>query len=161
MLIIGCMMLGNIGMATQVSAAEVQNARPTGLIEIEVVDAGEIDESDTYDIEDEKLLESSIYATEWDSYSANYVYNMLGDDERALWDGLDASCRQVLLGRDNLEEEYIPFDYYNNLSIDQVISVASMFRYTNPQYYFLTERLATGTMGDACFTAFGVYVSMI
>ena len=161
MLIVGCMILGSIGMTNRVSASEVPSVRPTGLIEIEVVDAGEIEESDVYVIEDDTLVGSSMYATEWDSYSANYVYNMLNDDERALWDGLDASCRQVLLGTDNLEEQYIPFVYYDNMSRNQAISVVSMFRYTNPQYYFLNTRIATGSMGDACFTACGVYTAFM
>lgn len=175
MLILGCMLIGNIGKTYQVYAAETTDlsqrseeqdiSHPTGLMQIEVVNAGEIEESDIYDAiesENSKNLWSSTYASEWDAYSSNYIYNMLSDEERALWDSLDASCIQVLLGTDSLDDDYIPFVYCGDLDWNDVGDVAYMFRYSNPQYYFLNTSLASGVRDDCNgnierYVAFGVY----
>lgn len=41
-----------------------------------------------------RVLGSQKYNTEWDSYSSNYIYNLLDKDEREFWDALDQVLRE-------------------------------------------------------------------
>jgi len=115
---------------------------------------------------------SAPYNGAYDKYSTNYYYNQLNDNQRALWDGLDKMCYDYLTGTQSLgpaktyDDGGIRFDYcttdfvmYNNMSFDEASWVAAMFRYSNPQYYFL-QLLTPGyindtdTMGKLALTLF-------
>ena len=88
---------------TEATTEEITH--PTGLMDLNVINVGTIAEDDVLDeTEANSSKSSSVYAAAWDAYSSNYVYNMLSTEERKFWDGLDASCRQVLLGTDNLTD---------------------------------------------------------
>ena len=107
-----------------------------------MINVGTIAEDDILDeTEANSSKSSSVYAAAWDAYSSNYVYNMLSTEERKFWDGLDASCRQVLLGTDNLADGHIPYVSCGSLNSNRITYVAYMFRYMNPQYYFINVSL--------------------
>lgn len=117
---------------------------------------------------------SKIYASEYDSYSTNYYYNQLNSDEKALWDQLDAMCLGYLTGTKSLaarktyNSDGLSFNYYetefvaySNMSVEQAWQVADLFRYSNPQYYFLQLLVPayadknSGAMALTVFDAFG------
>ena len=139
-------------------AAAEELVHPTGLMDLNVINVGTIAEDDVLDeTEVNSSKSSSVYAAEWDSYSSNYVYNMLSTEEREFWDGLDASCRQVLLGTDNLTAGRIPYVSCGSLNANEITYVAYMFRYMNPQYYFINVSLYQGSSSSGWRAAFGVY----
>ena len=139
-------------------AAAEELVHPTGLMDLNVINVGTIAEDDVLDeTEVNSNKSSSVYAAEWDSYSSNYVYNMLSTEEREFWDGLDASCRQVLLGTDNLTAGRIPYVSCGSLNANEITYVAYMFRYMNPQYYFINVSLYQGSSSSGWCAAFGVY----
>ena len=139
-------------------AAAEELVHPTGLMDLNVINVGTIAEDDVLDeTEVNSSKSSSVYAAEWDSYSSNYVYNMLSTEEREFWDGLDASCRQVLLGTDNLTAGRIPYVSCGSLNSSRIEYVAYMFRYMNPQYYFINVSLYKGSSSSGWRAAFGVY----
>lgn len=139
-------------------AAVEEIVHPTGLMDLNVINVGSIAEDDVLDeTEVNSSKSSSVYAAEWDAYSSNYVYNMLSTEEREFWDGLDASCRQVLLGTDNLTAGRIPYVSCGSLSTSRIEYVAYMFRYMNPQYYFINVSLYQGSSSSGWRAAFGVY----
>ena len=141
---------------TEVAAEEIEH--PTGLMDLNVINVGTIAEDDVLDeTEADSSKSSSVYAAEWDAYSSNYVYNMLSTEEREFWDGLDASCRQVLLGTDNLTDGHIPYVSCGSLNANEITYVAYMFRYMNPQYYFINVSLYQGSGSSGWRAAFGVY----
>lgn len=141
---------------TEVAAEEIEH--PTGLMDLNVINVGTIAEDDVLDeTEADSSKSSSVYAAEWDAYSSNYVYNMLSTEEREFWDGLDASCRQVLLGTDNLTDGHIPYVSCGSLNSNRITYVAYMFRYMNPQYYFINVSLYQGGSSSGWYAAFGVY----
>ncbi len=78
---------------------------------------------------------SAIYNSQWDKYSCSYIYNQLSAEEKALWDGLDEMCLGYLTSETDLGActEYVQ----TTLSVDDMLNVAYMFIYSNPQYYFL------------------------
>lgn len=141
---------------TEVAAEEITH--PTGLMDLNVINVGTIAEDDVLDeTEANSSKSSSVYAAAWDAYSSNYVYNMLSTEERKFWDGLDASCRQVLLGTDNLTDGHIPYVSCGSLNSNRITYVAYMFRYMNPQYYFINVSLYQGGSSSGWYAAFGVY----
>lgn len=114
---------------------------------------------------------AAAYHTSWDSYSTNYFYNLLGDDQRALWDKLDAMCREYLTGTETLTgiRQYsnlkngLDLKYYftkrvayYNMTRLEVRNIEQMFIASNPQYYFLQTILfdaaQVGTGGYAYLT---------
>lgn len=139
-------------------AAAEELVHPTGLMDLNVINVGTIAEDDVLDeTEADSSKSSSVYAAAWDAYSSNYVYNMLSTEERKFWDGLDASCRQVLLGTDNLTDGHIPYVSCGSLNSNRITYVAYMFRYMNPQYYFINVSLYQGGNSSGWYAAFGVY----
>ena len=139
-------------------AAAEELVHPTGLMDLNVINVGTIAEDDVLDeTEADSSKSSSVYAAAWDAYSSNYVYNMLSTEERKFWDGLDASCRQVLLGTDNLTDGHIPYVSCGSLNSNRITYVAYMFRYMNPQYYFINVSLYQGGSSSGWYAAFGVY----
>ena len=109
--------------AGEIFAAELSNSKPDVTIETDVenVFKGSIggkgvgiplEESNTVIVPSADLSKlSQVYNHDWDKYSTNYYYNMLSEDEKALWDTLDKLCVYYL--ETNLEiEDY--YDAYDN-----------------------------------------------
>lgn len=90
---------------------------------------------------------SQQYASSWDVYSSNYVYNRLGEKERKFWDLLDAQCKSYLDSTKNAKREYIGWNAYSvaegidfsvlGWSSEYAREIYQLFIYANPQYYFL------------------------
>ena len=148
---------------TEVKEAELQ--LPTGgLLPMEVQNIGEVQESDIYVLEeDSQLKRSAIYNYEWDKYSSNYFYNQMSEDARAFWDSLDAVCLTYLTT--NKDVEYISDyqGYYSDFAVakgmtkDQAVEVYYIFRYSNPQYYFLNTGCLIGSYLGSVAICPGVY----
>jgi len=151
----------------EAEAEEAEWKLPTGgLLQIEVQDAAEVEENDIYVLEeDSQLKRSAIYNHEWDKYSSNYFYNQMSDDARAFWDSLDAMCLTYLTT--NKDVEYISDyqGYYSDfvtakgLTQTGAMEVYYIFRYSNPQYYFLNSGCLRGSYMGATVMSAGVYPS--
>jgi uncharacterized repeat protein (TIGR02543 family) len=101
-------------------------------------------------------VRSAIYVNDWDRYSTNYIYNQLPSAYREVWDQLDEVCMKYLTTE--ADATAIPADdgetYY---AIDQITSstlstgtlseIALLFKYSNPQYYFLNDYVYYGSGG--------------
>jgi uncharacterized repeat protein (TIGR02543 family) len=87
------------------------------------------------------LKASQIYTDDWDKYSTNYYYNLMDDAQREFWDALDVMCLNYLNKKTDMNyyNGYYLTDYVytTKLSKADVTMVARIFRYSNPQYYFL------------------------
>lgn len=101
---------------------------------------------------------SKVYSSPYDMYSTNYYYNQLNSDQKALWDKLDSLCLELLTGTkdlvnrdyyDNLGVYFYITDYisFSNMTLDEAWLVTDLFRYSNPQYYFL-QLMAPGYRGN-------------
>lgn len=131
------------------------------ILELEPEELPEIYEESS---EQTTMRNSSVYNTAWDSYSTNYYYNLLNDDQRDLWDKLDKMCYEYLTGTENLTglqnfKDYsqgLDVDYYvtkrviyYNLTTWEAQDVEFMFLASNPQYYFLQILMGAQTTGTA------------
>lgn len=142
---------------------------PTGFQDLEVYELGIIDETQIFEnpvmlMDGEADLHSSvIYNTEWDKYSTNYYYNQLNDYQCQLWDAMDSLCRAYLLDElDATENTYgmymTQFIASSGIEWDELYALARKFRFSNPQYYFLSTTIwhASDSDGDS-YLAFGIY----
>ncbi|MCM1259003.1 MAG: InlB B-repeat-containing protein [Roseburia sp.] len=116
---------------------------------------------------------SKAYSTDYDSYSTNYYYNQLNSDEKELWDKLDEICRGYLTGTESLtnrktyNKNGLSFKYYetryvsfSNMNVERAWLVTDLFRYSNPQYYFLqllTPAYTTNNGGLVALTVFDAF----
>lgn len=123
--------------------------------------------SSTFAVEDISLYEnqsveewkgSAIYNAEWDKYSNNYFYNQLSDTERKFWDALDAKCLEYLTTNKSIQynSSYEGYEGYytdgvaaSGLSPYGALNVFRMFRFSNPQYYFLNIGVLPLMYGDS------------
>ena len=77
---------------------------PTGYRKPVKIDLRPEDITEIYDESETKALikGSAKYRAVWDTYSTNYYYNMLNQNERNLWDKLDDMCYGYLTGTESL-----------------------------------------------------------
>lgn len=93
---------------------------------------------------------------EWEKYGSDYYYARLTSEERAFWDLLDGQCADFLVGTSDASCHVNPetknttyrlamLNYRTGLGsgmaldYDRATKVYQMFRYSRPQYYFLTN----------------------
>ena len=147
---------------------------PTGLLQTVCIDISDVDEEEIFteaslisndEISDENY-QSAVYNSYWDRYSTNYFYNQLGETEREFWDALDTMCLSYLAGTaDATATGNTTYPYRTqfvqtfDLDKDSVSTLARIFRFSNPQYYFLTTAVFTSTSTSSVKVAFGIYSS--
>lgn len=109
---------------------------------------------------------SAVYQSAWDSYSSNYYYNMLSEAHQSFWDKLDAMCYEYLTGTatinsamDAAGNKVYPTKsvIYSGLSDKEAENTALMFKYSNPQYYFLDLGVYRGNYGINGVITFTVF----
>lgn len=100
---------------------------------------------------------SSIRA-KWDSYATEYYYNKLEGAERTLYENLDELCYEYLVtGADADASGQMLGISYEGLDARTRAKVYYLFRYSNPQYYFLTSKFiydAQGLLYPVLYPAF-------
>ncbi len=89
---------------------------------------------------------SQAYASSWDRYSSNYIYNRLGAEQRDVWDEMDALCLRYLEGNADAKGVFLEGRLYyvmdkgissGGLSSEELRDLFLLFSYANPQYYFI------------------------
>lgn len=99
-------------------------------------------------------------ASYWDKYANYYFYNQMNAAERAFWDSLEAMCNEYLINN----KEAIPAgsgyrtELVSSMGLgkEDMKRIGCMFRYSNPQYYFLNNVMWFGTKSSF---SFGVYTA--
>ena len=116
-----------------------------------------------------RSVREQLWQYDWDCYSNDYYYSKMTQQERLLYERMDAVCGQ-LLGSDSLaaatyevnrngkkaEGRGTKMISTQGLSSDQVKTVYELFIYANPQYYFLsnTRYVKTGEVALGIYDAF-------
>lgn len=141
---------------------------PTGrlLFEEETEEADEEDYESSYEygIEEQSLLrQANASGDDWEKYGTYYFYNQLSDEEREYWDALDAICENYLTTETDAvttksgvyRMQAISGSF---LTKEQQKNVLLMFRYSNPQYYFLNSTVyIIKYSNDKVSVIFGIY----
>ena len=102
------------------------------------------------------LNSSHAQESEWNKYATDYYYNKMDSRKQGLFQALDAVCYSYLTGTTDVESvevssgvysgmmSYVSYSSYG-LSQNEAISVLLMFRFSNPQYYFINEYYWSGS----------------
>lgn len=132
---------------------------PTGLLPFEAVGEITLDGETAEEEEAENILKSSAYYNStWEKYGSYYFYNQLSSKEKAYWDALNKVCLKYMTTQADAAKYNISGTTYyyidivgsSSLSLSQMEEVYQIFRYSNPQYYFLKSAyLKNGTYGIA------------
>lgn len=100
---------------------------------------------------------------EWTKYSSDYFYNLMTENERKLYDRIEAICLNFILGTENAldvdsgRHRTVLAPYADlNLSEDEAKEVAWKFFFEEPQYYFLNS-VVYAQSGSEPAVGFGVY----
>ncbi len=122
------------------------------------VSAGETLEADEL-IAEKKFLGSRAYSSKWEKYGSYYIYNQLSEDEKAYWDALNEICLLYLTYDFDMPSTsgvyHTDLVGSSRLTSEQMGNVAWLFKFSNPQYYFLNHVLYCST--DGSYYGFGVY----
>ncbi|MBQ8278238.1 MAG: InlB B-repeat-containing protein [Roseburia sp.] len=135
--------------ATEVPKTTVNFMNYDDILEMEgmIVSQDEI-EGEIYDAEE--LIEmaenmpsmmSETYNSEWDAYSSYYIYNQLSADGKKLWDALEVLCASYMDNEEDITYSYLDFVRLESTEITayNVGDIVWAFKYSNPQYYFLSN----------------------
>gem|GEM_PF-3559957 len=118
----------------------------------------------------ERFLGSTTYTqgTDWEKYGNYYFYNQMSAKEREFYDALNDKCLAFMLGEEDATDYvYKNTTYYlmgyvssDSLTIPQMVQVAKIFKYNNPQYYFLSTMIFPKTSDNAIsFTVYSRFSS--
>lgn len=105
--------------------------------------------------------------SEWDKYSNHYYYNQMNEQEQAFYDRLDSVAYAYLTSGEDIlgeEENYSKPVSSIGLSIKQAREVFLLFRYANPQYYFLSSSSMYSydqATGASYYYVFGIYPNFV
>ena len=138
---------------------------PTGLPVFEE-EAEAADEEDYECIEEDEAAlfrMADISADDWGKYGSYYFYNQLSAEEREYWDSLDTVCEKYLTTETdaamaNSGAYRMKAISGSDLTKEQQKNVLLMFRYSNPQYYFLNPTVYTIKYSNGKVSViFGIY----
>ena len=141
---------------------------PTGLPVFEE-EAEAADEEDYECIEEDEAAQQSLFrmadisADDWGKYGSYYFYNQLSAEEREYWDSLDTVCEKYLTTETdaamaNSGAYRMRAISGSDLTKEQQKDVLLMFRYSNPQYYFLNPTVYTIKYSNGKVSViFGIY----
>ncbi len=113
---------------------------------------------------------SAVYKHDWDKYSTNYYYNQLPKEAQELWDTLDEMCLGYLTSTESVpakqDSQGIAYPtktvMYVGMSNMMAKNVLLMFKFSNPQYYFLDSGYyysMLGTGGSLALTVFPAFAN--
>lgn len=105
--------------------------------------------------------------SEWDKYANHYYYNQMNEQEQAFYDRLDAVAYTYLTSGGDIVgagENYSEMVAAAGLTMRQASAVFLLFRYANPQYYFMTGGygyVSDKVTGMPNYWAFGIYPAFV
>lgn len=108
---------------------------------------------------------SAVYNHPWDKYSNYYFYNKMTNTQRAFYDSLDKMCRNYLETNRSAAQfisngrtmYYTGLISASGLTKQDIWDVLDMFRFSNPQYYFLSN--VSWSSGNA--VGIGIYRAFV
>lgn len=157
------------GIASEAKAESVaagEHGLPCGRLLTEEIEISLSDESTREFFEDSYVVRrAACYSDETEKYGNYYVYNRLTDDERSYWEQLNEIC----LGYLNTEADALSTKsngrdiYYlsgaasERLTKDEMKRVFYLFKYSNPQYYFINHQVISFQCAGEVYVSPGIY----
>lgn len=114
---------------------------------------------------------SAFYTDQWEKYNSYFFYNQLTENEKKLYDLLNAQCLSYLNREEKItgKQEIDSSTYYYmpristiglNLSKEQIDRTVKFFHYENPQYFFLNNGiLSTPDYSEVCLCIYPLFAA--
>ena len=139
--------------SVMITQAEEDLSSKCGLAEFEVV----YDEDLEYIPVNNKYSVPSDVRAYWTCFTNDYYYNQLTDAQREVWDALEEACISLAIGNDSAKSVVVPLgNNMADMSKDELFNLLWMFKYSNPQYYFLSNS-ATWSSRAASIGVYGAF----
>lgn len=151
-----------------ITTEEVQDIRNfDDLLEVEAIEISS-DEIDGEVYEADELLAvaenmpsfmSDSYGLYWDNYTSYYIYNQLSADKQKLWSALEVLCSGYLANEADIKNSKTDYVSITNSEItkNDLKSLMELFKYTHPQYYYITGGYYYSVSGTKIGIALMVY----
>lgn len=126
----------------------------TGLKEYVIAENVPYSDTELYESQRKSSSAGDYY---WKNLGSDYYYNQLSETEKQIWDDMEDSCLYVLNNTDTYAT--LPRIYNTaHVSNSRLIEIAWMFKYSNPQYYFLSNYLRYSSDGSTvCFEIYDIF----
>ena len=170
------MIFTSAGFGNTVYGNEAENVSYEGDVQLEADNTGtlkpmiqktEIVDS-AYEADNERESIARLYSasSEWSKYSSDYYYNMLADNEKILYDRLEASVLKYAESSDNVSNIKFGNEYYTDnvdckdleLTNERVQFVVELFYQTESQYFFLKNEWSVSKTSDGRVVAAAIAV---
>ena len=170
------MIFTSAGFGNTVYGNEAENVSYEGEVQTKADNAGtlkpmiqktEIVDS-VYEADNERESIARLYSasSEWSKYSSDYYYNMLADNEKILYDRLEASVLKYAESSDNVSNVKFGNEYYTDnvnckdleLTNERVQFVVELFYQTESQYFFLKNEWSVSKTSDGRVVAAAIAV---
>ena len=92
-----------------------------------------------------QIKDSAVYNNAWDKYANNYVYNQLSDEKKIVWEAMDALCLKALTTQTDYSGQIGSVASSAFESSEDLADFISIYKYSNPQYFFLANGYSYGT----------------
>lgn len=86
-----------------------------------------------------QIKDSAIYNNAWDKYANNYVYNQLSNEKKVVWEAMDALCLKALTTQTDYSGQIGSVASSAFESNEDLADFISIYKYSNPQYFFLAN----------------------
>lgn len=95
----------------------------------------------------------------WDNYSSYYIYNQLNDAQKKFWVATEVLCNKYLTQDVNLSADRIDYVTVSaeDFTLEELMDLATIFKYSHPQYYYLMSGFYYGDGGSTLRLAMMVY----
>lgn len=141
-------------------------------VEMEVPEEEPVDyfeEAEDNIVSEYSFRNSAVYSdSAWTKYGNYYFYNQMSEAERAYWDDLEAMCVEYITNNTDAtaikNSQTGEITGYRTklvksalgLTKDEMKQVAHIFKYSNPQYYFINNAIWSNSsaVGFGIYTAF-------
>ncbi len=161
----GILVLANLIANCVTMTAQAEETYVGSLLREEVVLDVSLEQTIEVDelVAEQRIYGAKSYSSIWETYGNYYIYNQLTEEEKAYWDTLNELCLSYLLEEKDMPSTSGVFHTElvgsTVLTGEQMREIMWLFRFSNPQYYFLNHKVyhnAEGTYyGYGVYTAFG------
>ncbi len=113
-----------------------------GLQPIEVIEVASLDEDGFLNSVNESEISKKFSGADevyWKKFSSQFYYEQMPNNLKRMWNQLEQEC--ILAAESDENCSYVGISSSNSLSRQEIVNFICMFKYSNPQYYFLSNRM--------------------
>ncbi|MDD6570841.1 MAG: transglutaminase domain-containing protein [Thermoflexaceae bacterium] len=158
-LLVCCLLVCNVTNVWAEDMTEDDEAKKCGLKPLLIEEFKEEDLDNTILIEAGEGLPrkySNVDVEYWTKFSSSYYYEQLSDSLKNTWDQLETACILSVVSTTDCESISASINM-NGLTSSDIANFMYMFKLSNPQYYFLSNRVFYGSESSGYYVGIRLY----